>query len=137
MHDVWVSGAYDARDSKPARGAWLCPSLGVYSLTKRAKAVDMNDGLRIGCAMAVLSALNSLGEGLIIHMPKYPAPRWVANPKRPVPLPNLMYRILYKTEVQPRIEDQSIVMVQSDGGYYDGQLSALLTRGEVPKACTL
>ena len=33
MHDVWVSGAYDARDSKPARGAWLCPSLGVYSLT--------------------------------------------------------------------------------------------------------
>ena len=69
MHDVWVSGAYDARDSKPARGAWLCPSLGVYSLTKRAKAVDMNDGLRIGCAMAVLSALNSLGEGLIIHMP--------------------------------------------------------------------
>ena len=74
MHDVWVSGAYDARDSKPARGAWLCPSLGVYSLTKRAKAVDMNDGLRIGCAMAVLSALNSLGEGLIIHMPEAARP---------------------------------------------------------------
>lgn len=137
MQDVWVSGAYDARDVKPARGAWLCPSLGVYSLTKKAKAVDMNDGFRIGCAMAVLSALNTLGEGLVIHIPKYPSPRWVANPKRAVPLPNLMYRILYKTEVHPRIENRTIVVVQSDGGYYDGQLSALLTRGEVPRACTL
>ena len=99
MHDVWVLGAFDARDSKPARGAWLCPSLGVYSVTKKSKAVDMNDGLRIGCAMAILSALNSLGENLTIHLPKYPAPRWVINPNRAVPLPTR------------RCQDQSVVIV--------------------------
>ena len=70
MHDVWVLGAFDARDSKPARGAWLCPSLGVYSVTKKSKAVDMNDGLRIGCAMAILSALNSLGREPYDSSPK-------------------------------------------------------------------
>lgn len=137
MHDVWVLGAFDARDSKPARGAWLCPSLGVYSVTKKSKAVDMNDGLRIGCAMAILSALNSLGENLTIHLPKYPAPRWVINPNHAVPLPNLMYRLLYKAEVHPRIESKSIKMVPSDSPFFEGQLHALLTRGEVPKECML
>ena len=65
MHDVWVSGAYDARDSKPARGAWLCPSLGVYSLTKRAKAVDMNDGLRIVCCRPLIPS----GKGSLSTCP--------------------------------------------------------------------
>lgn len=137
MHDVWVSGAFDARDSKPARGAWICPSLGVYSVTKKSKAVDMNDGLRIGCAMAILSAINSLGENLTIHLPRYPSPRWVINPNRAVPLPNLMYRLLYKTEVHPRIESKSIKMVPSDNTFFEGQLHALLSYGEVPRECIL
>ena len=137
MHDVWVSGVFDARESKPARGAWLCPTLGVYAVTKRSRAVDMIDGLRIGCAMAILSAINSLGEDLTIHLPKYPAPRWVVNPNRSVPLPNLLYRILYRTEVHPRIESNAVRVVTSDSDFYTGQLHALLTRGEVPKTCIL
>ena len=135
MHDVWVSGAFDAHQSKPATGAWVCPSLGVYAVTKHSRAESMNDGLRIGCAMAILSAINTLGEDLVIHIPRYPAPRWVVNPKRAVPLPNLMYRLLYRMEVHPRIESGGVKIVPSDSTFYEEQLHALLTHGEVPREC--
>lgn len=136
MYDVWVSGAFDARESKPAMGAWLCPALGTYAVTKRARAVDLNDGLRIGCAMAILSAVLSLGNQLVVHLPSYPTPRWVADPRRSVPLPNLMYRLLYSREVHPRIESRELILsVTKTDNYYTSQLHALLTRGEVPKQC--
>lgn len=137
MHNVWVSGAYNDSEDKPAVGAWMCPTLGLCAITKRSKAESLNDGLRIGCATAILSALNYLGDSMRVYVPKYPDPRWVANPKRAVPLPNLLYRILYKSEVHPRIESSSIVVVPIVDDHYMYQLHALLTKGEVPKGCTL
>lgn len=137
MLDVWVAGAFDAGEVKQAVGAWVCPTLDVYAVTKRCKAVGLNDGLRVGYAVAILSAINALGDDLTIHLPEYPNPRWVADPKRPVPLQNLMYRLLYRMEVHPRIESKTIKIVRAESSFYEAQLHKLLTRGEAPKACML
>lgn len=135
--EVWVSGAYNEYEKKPARGGWLCPSIGICEVTKKTQAISMADGLRVGCAMAILSAINCLGEDLVIHVPSYPPPRWLVNSNHAVPLPNLLYRLLYKLEVHSRIRSGKIRMVVDERSAYGNQISNLLFKGEVPKGCIL
>jgi len=115
MPDVWVLGAYTEGSDTPSRGAWICPEVGAYGVTKGAKAKDKNDAIRCGSAMAILSALNCLGGEMTVHIPRNPSPRWVVNPKHAVPLPNLMYRLIYRMEVHPRIRSGKVSISYTDG----------------------
>ena len=133
MTDVWVAGVYDARQREPAIGGWICPALRVYAVTRRARAVNSNDAMRVGAAMAILSATHHIDGHLIVHLPASLKPRWVARPGAQVPMRNLLYRLRYCLDVHPRIESGEITIVQDYNPMLASQLDALLRRGEEPR----
>lgn len=133
MVHVYVAGACEAVGPKPARGAWICPELQLYGVTKRVAAKSLNDGLRVGCAMAILSAVDALGERIIIHVPSTPRPLWLTNPKWGAPLPGFLYRILYKTEIHSRMEDGRLWVLEGLDEDAAFALNGILQRGEVPR----
>lgn len=132
MVDVWVYGVFTPGVSKGARGAWICPDLKLYGIARRTTAFDMQDGSRMGCAMAILSAVDTLGENVVIHVPTYPNPRWLINPNHHVPMANLLYRLLYKTEIHPRILHMKMGIIVESSPKEEEILLRLLRGGEVP-----
>lgn len=124
--DIWIASSYDPEHPGLARGAWLCPTLDTYGITKYTKAYAKQDAHRVGCAMAILSALDCLGDNLLIHIPDTPYSGWVTHPTQPIPMPHLIYRVLYRLEAYPRILDKSIQFVTYTTCEYTERLHALL-----------
>ena len=99
MTNVWISASYALGVEIRGQGLWCAPSLRLAGQTEIVPATDSDDALRVGCAMAILAALDQLGDSLIFHIPATPRPNWLFGSRYPVPLGARSERLRYTTVI--------------------------------------
>lgn len=114
LTNVWISATYAIADTIYGQGLWYAPSLNLAGQTKVAPAVDPDDALRVGCAVAIQDAFAQLGEDLVFHIPATPAPYWLRGSRYPVPLGARTERLEYTTTIDAWLQKHPGGFIVSD-----------------------